>query len=147
MRKPTLRTTAVATFLGLGAIAGVGAVTAGDADASWRYPGSGDKISFDVYSDTTWTTVSYYNGVNILRQQHFNFRQDERLADGRYHRRITFISKVPQQILAVKIQQEGLKASCKLSVNGKLKISRTGHGERASALCAMPNNRPPQPLS
>lgn len=138
---------AAAAFIGVGAIVGVGAAAAGDADASWQYPGAGDLISFDVYSDTTWTTVSYYNGVNILRQQHFNFRQDERLPDGRYHRTIAFRSSVPQQILAVKIQQEGLRASCAISVNHKLKIARTGYGERANALCAMRNDRPPRPLS
>ena len=145
MRRHIRGITAAAAFVGLGAIIGAGA--AGEADASYRYPGKGDLISFDVYSDTVWTTVSYYNGVNILRQQHFNFRQDERLADGRYHRTIAFRSSVPVQILAVKIQQEGLKATCTLSVNHKVKITRTGHGERASALCAMRNDPPPPPLS
>jgi len=145
MRKPILGMTAVAAFVGVGAFVGV--ATAGEADASWRYPGKGDLITFDVYSDTTWTTVSYFNGGNILRQRHFNFRQDERLPDGRYHRTISFRSAVPQQILAVKISQEGKRASCKLTVNHKLKIARTGYGERATATCAMRNDRPPQPLS
>ncbi|GAB10384.1 hypothetical protein GOARA_056_01320 [Gordonia araii NBRC 100433] len=147
MRMPTLRATAAAVFVGLGVIVGAGAVTAGDADASWRYPGQGDLIIFDVYSDTTWATVSFYNHTNHLEQRHFNFRQSERLPDGRYHRKISFRSAVPQQILAVKLQQEGKKATCKLSVNHKLKIKRTGYGERASALCAMRNDRPPRPLS
>ncbi len=148
MRTPILRITATAAFLGLGAIAGAGALTAGDADASWRHPGTGDLITFDVYSETTWATVSYYNGVNVLRQQHFNFDQvADRLPDGRYHRTFSFRSAVPQQILAVKISQEGQRATCKLSVNHKLKIERTGYGDRANALCAMRNDRLPQPLS
>ncbi|QKT06392.1 hypothetical protein HUN08_03695 [Gordonia sp. X0973] len=147
MRTPTLRISAAAALATVAAAIGVGAATAGHADASWRYPGNGDLITFDVYSDTTWTTVSYYNGVNILRQQHFDFRQDEKLPTGQYHRRISFISKVPVQILAVKIQQEGQSATCKLSVNRKLKITRTGHGDRARALCAMRNDPPPPPLS
>ena len=119
-----------------------------EAAASWAHPGRGDVISFDVYSETTWTTVSYINGGNILRQQHFNFRPDERQADGRFHRRFSFRSAVPNQILAVKIQQEGMQASCKLFVNNKLKVERTVNGERAAALCGVRGTEaPPHGLS
>lgn len=147
MRMSNLRVTAVAAFIGLGAIAGSAALSAGEADASWAHPGRGDLITFDVYSDTTWATVSYINGGNILRQQHFNFRPDERLADGRYHRQFAFRSAVPNQILAVKIQQEGLQASCKLFVNRKLKVERTAHGERAAAQCGVRGADAPHSLS
>ncbi|MFT4201750.1 hypothetical protein [Gordonia sp. (in: high G+C Gram-positive bacteria)] len=145
MRKSILGMAAAAALLG--GLGSVGTATAGPAEASWRYVGNGDRVSFEVYSDTTWATVSYYNGNNHLIQKHFDFRQSDRLPDGRYYRVYAFRSRVPQQILAVKIQQEGLRASCRLSVNNRLKIARTGYGERARALCATRNDAPPFHLS
>ncbi|MFT3899186.1 MAG: hypothetical protein QM728_02940 [Gordonia sp. (in: high G+C Gram-positive bacteria)] len=139
MRTSILGITAAAALIGgLTTLA-----SAGEADASWRHVGNGDKVTFEVFSDTTWATVSYYNRNNHLVQKHFNFRQDERLPDGRYFRIYAFRSRVPQQIVAVRIKQEGLRASCRLSVNGRLKAKHTGYGERASATCAVRNDAPP----
>ena len=75
-----------------------------------------------------------------LRQQHFNFRPDERQADGRFHRRFSFRSAVPNQILAVKIQQEGMQASCVAVRQQQAEGRRTVNGERAAACarCAAP---------
>lgn len=110
-------------------------VGAGVAQASPAHPTKGDVITFDVYSDTTPATVSYMNGGNILRQRYDSFTAADRLPDGRYHRSYSFRSAVPEQILALRIQQEGAYASCAIHVNGVLRSQHTAHGFRAAALC------------
>lgn len=94
----------------------------------------GDIITFDLASDTSWGTISYFNGANILRQQH-DFKLTEKGADGLYHRSISFPSVSAQQILSVRMQSEGNTARCQLSVNGKVRSRGVAHGFRSSALC------------
>ncbi|MFW0791446.1 hypothetical protein [Gordonia sp. CPCC 205333] len=95
----------------------------------------GDVISFSVASATSWGTISYYNGVNILRQQH-DFALTEKGPDGLYRRTITFPSSVPRQILGLRMQSEGDTAQCQISVNGKVRSRGVAHGFRSSALCS-----------
>lgn len=104
------------------------------ADATASAARRGDVLTFDVASDTSWGTVSYYNGGNILRQQH-DFKLTEKGADGLYHRTVTFRSAVPQQILAVRMQVEGATAKCEIKVNGRVHSRGVAHGFRAAALC------------
>lgn len=107
-----------------------GSIAAPTAAAATR----GDMITFDLASATSWGTISYFNGQNILHQQH-DFKLTEKRADGLYHRSISFPSVSAQQILSVRMQSEGDLAACALKVNGKVRSRGVAHGFRASALC------------
>lgn len=109
---------------------GAGSIAAAGASAATR----GDTITFEATSDTTFGTISYFNGADILHQQH-DFKLSEKGADGLYHRTISFPSVSPQQILSLRVQSEGSTAKCVIKVNGKVHSRGVAHGFRASALC------------
>ncbi|GAB17842.1 hypothetical protein GOEFS_040_00120 [Gordonia effusa NBRC 100432] len=117
--------------------AAAAAVVAGTTVGAASAPAAtkGDVISFSVASATSWGTISYYNGVNLLRQQH-DFKLTEKGPDGLYRRTITFPSSVPRQILGLRMQSEGTTARCQISVNGKVHSRGVAHGFRPSALCS-----------